>query len=131
MEIVLEKIESKPEGLFVTHERAKQRTDKRQSKFMVTRAGSLDYAAVVEDYISAIKSSFGVYTGRLFYTGTPNKFVCSFMGKNMISKVPTEMATLLKKDNPNEYTFHSLRRSSATAAADAGATIQQMMVLYG
>ena len=131
MEVMVEKIESKPEGLFITHERAKQRSDKRQSKFLVPRTGSLDYASVVEEYIAAIKSSFGVYTGRLFYTGTPNKFVCSFMGKNMVSKVPNEMATLLKKEDPNDFTFHSLRRSSATAAADAGATVQQMMEFYG
>ena len=40
------------------------------------------------------------------------------------------MSTLLEKDNPSTYTFHSLRRSSATAAADSGASVQQLMDFY-
>ena len=53
------------------------------------------------------------------------------MGKNLLSKVPCEMATVLGLDNPVSFTFHSLRRSSATAAADSGASVQQLMDFYG
>ena len=49
----------------------------------------------------------------------------------MVSTVPKEMAEYLKKENVSEYTFHSLRRSSATFAADKGATAQQMTDFYG
>ena len=35
------------------------------------------------------------------------------------------------KENPEKYTFHSLRRSSATAAADNGASVAQLMDFYG
>ena len=78
-----------------------------------------------------IKSDLGVYTGRLFYTGTPSRFNKSYMGKNTVSNVPKEVANLLSKEDSSAYTFHSLRRSSATAAADAGASIQQLMDFYG
>ena len=48
-----------------------------------------------------------------------------------MSKVPREVAVLLEKEDPTTYTFHSLRRSSATAAADGGASVQQLMDFYG
>ena len=41
------------------------------------------------------------------------------------------MASILQKDNISNYTFHSFRRSSATAAADNGASVQQMQDFYG
>jgi len=41
------------------------------------------------------------------------------------------MAKFIGKDNPADFTFHSLRRSSATAAADSGATVAQLMDFYG
>ena len=53
------------------------------------------------------------------------------MGKNTISAVPKEMARSLNKPNIDGYTFHSLRRSSATAAADNGATAAQLQDFYG
>ena len=53
------------------------------------------------------------------------------MGKNSIAGVPKEMASFLEKDNSDAFTFHSLRRSSATAAADSGATAQQLTDFYG
>ena len=48
------------------------------------------------------------------------------IGKNVISKVPGEMATLLGMENPEKFTFHLLRWSSATEAANQGATTAQM-----
>ena len=53
------------------------------------------------------------------------------MGKNTISLIPRQVAALLGKENPEKYTFHSLRRSSATAAADNGASVAQLMDFYG
>ena len=41
------------------------------------------------------------------------------------------MAKFLEKENIKGYTFHSCRRSSATAAADSGASPQQMIDFYG
>ena len=67
----------------------------------------------------------------MFWTGTETCFVNTPMGKNTISKVPKGMATILKKSNPADYTFHTMRRTSATAAAESGATVAQMMDYYG
>ena len=47
-------MKSEAEGVFIVHERAKQRSDKRESKFLVPRAknnDSTDFAAVVEQYL--------------------------------------------------------------------------------
>ena len=58
-------------------------------------------------------------------------FVHSPMGKNTIAQVPKDMASLIEKEDSTLFTFHLLRRSSATCAADSGTTIQQMMDFYG
>lgn len=53
------------------------------------------------------------------------------MGKNSVFKVPHEIAALLKLPDPSEYTFHSFRRTSATRAADAWATTEQLVDFFG
>ena len=53
------------------------------------------------------------------------------MGKNSVSKIPHEIAALLKLADPSKYTFHSFRRTSATRAADSGATSEQLVDFYG
>ena len=49
----------------------------------------------------------------------------------MIAEVSHEVARTLGKPNHADYTFHSFRRSSATAAADDGASAQQLISFYG
>ena len=51
--------------------------------------------------------------------------------KNLIAKIPHEMAEFLKKETVANFTFHSFRHSSATAAADSGATAQQTVDFFG
>jgi hypothetical protein len=53
------------------------------------------------------------------------------MGKNTVGKVPHDVARRLKLDNPDDYTFHSYRRTSATTAANGGMTSEQMQGFYG
>ncbi len=53
------------------------------------------------------------------------------MGKNMIGKVPHDVATRLNLSNPEDYTFHSYRRTSATSAANGGMTSEQMQGFFG
>ncbi|XP_023336004.1 uncharacterized protein LOC111707184 [Eurytemora carolleeae] len=53
------------------------------------------------------------------------------MGKNSVFKVPHEIAALLKLPDPLKYTFHSFRRTSATRAADAWATTEQLVDFFG
>ena len=133
MDLEIEKLRSNADGIYVTHTRSKQRSDKRSSVFLVPRAkdvNEIDYAKTVDLYISSIKDQLGKFKGRLFYTGRNLQFVDSPMGKNSIAGVPKEMASFLEKDNSDAFTFHSLRRSSATAAADSGATAQQLTDFY-
>ena len=53
------------------------------------------------------------------------------MGKNSVSKIPHEIAALLKLADPSKNTFLSFRRTSTTRAADAGATSEQLVDFYG
>ena len=88
MELQVERVSVQSEGVYVTHCCVKQRSDKMESKFLVPRGGDVNYAAVVEDYLCTIKNTLGVFKGRLFYTGTPDKFVQTLVGKNIVSKFP-------------------------------------------
>ena len=134
MDLEMEKLRIDATGISVTHQRCKQRSDKRSTSFLVPRAQTeedLNYAGVVEQYITTIKTELGKFSGRLFWTGNQRTFVNSPLGKNRISEIPKQMAEYLNKENVSAFTFHSLRRSSATAAADSGATAQQMIDFYG
>jgi hypothetical protein len=53
------------------------------------------------------------------------------LGKNILYKLPHELAILFNPPEPKTYTFHSFRRTSATSAADAGATTEQMVDFFG
>ena len=72
LELQLEMIESQPDGVFVTHQRCKQRSDKRDSRFLVPRAkkeDDVDYAGILDSYLHEIKDRLGVFTGRVLWTG--------------------------------------------------------------
>ena len=149
MEITLDKTVSTSEGVYVTHSRAKQRSDKRESKFLIPRAkeGLLDFAFVVERYLTLVRDDLGKTVGKILWTGKHDIFLNSPMGKNMTSKVkkiniivipnstntqvPLEMAKFLHKENDTSFTFHSFRRTSATLSADSGASAQQMQDFFG
>ena len=131
MGLQLEKCESTPEGVYVTHMRAKQRSDKRCSRFLVPRHGEKNAANVLDLYIRSIKEQLDIYSGRLLWTGNSVGFEKRPMGRNMVAKVPHDMATYLKLENTEAYSFHSFRRSAATAVADAGATSEQMQDFFG
>ena len=53
------------------------------------------------------------------------------VGKNTISKFGIQIATLLELPDPELYTGHFLRRTSATRCADAGMTLAQIKVVTG
>ena len=129
MGLQVEMCESTPEGVFVTHKRSKQRSDKRNSKFLVPRKNKNSCADVLDLYLRTIKDKLGKYTGRLLWSGRAAAFINIPMGHNIVSKVPSDMAKRLQLENPECYTFHSFRRSAATAAATA--TSEQMMDFFG
>lgn len=129
MNLQVENISSTNHGVYVTHQRSKQRNDKKDTKFVVPRAGS--YANILEEYLFNIKTTLSKTTGRLLWTGRSDSFVNLPLGKNTISDVPHFMAKYLNKDDVKSFTFHSFRRSAATAAADTGATAAQLTDFFG
>ena len=101
-------------------------------RFLVPRkTGEVSTADVLDLYLRRVKEDLGLYTGRLLWTGNGISFTKTPLGKNMVGKVPSDMATHLHIDEPKKYTFHSYRRSAATAVADAGATSDQMQDFFG
>ena len=119
MDLKIEKMVKNNDGMLVTQCWLKQRSEKQETKFLVPNDGPVNFAAVIDDYLNVIKSSLGHFTGGVFFKGTPAAHADQPMGKNLVSKVPCEMATVLGLDNPVSFTFHSIRRSSATAAANS------------
>ena len=93
--------------------------------------GEVNFANVIDSYYGDIKSDLGKFSGRVFWSGKDLTFVNDPMGKNIVSLVPRDMAKFLHKEDINSFTFHSLRRSSATLAADSGASPHQMMDFFG
>ena len=52
-------------------------------------------------------------------------------GKNQISKIPLKIASFLQLENPEQFTGHSLRRSSTTMFANSGANMLQFQRFGG
>ena len=86
---------------------------------------------MVDIYLKRIKEDLGIFTGRLLWTGNGVNFTKIPLGRNMIGKVPSQLAKRLNLDSPDGFTFHSFRRSAATAVADVGATSEQMCDFFG
>jgi hypothetical protein len=113
------------------HSRAKQRSDKINAKFLVLQEGG--FADILAVYLEKVKTQLEIYTGKVGYTGKKSAILTSLpMGRNMLFKVPHEIAELLGlPKNPSSYTFHSFRRTRANRAADAGSTTEQMVDFFG
>jgi integrase len=130
MTLKLERIKRGPEGYTVSHSRVKQRSDKRDSKFLVPEDGG--FAAQLDIYLSKVEKQLKVYKGKVWWTGTKHDTLKSMpMGKNMFTQMPHLVAELLSLPEPDKYTFHSFRRTAATSAADASATSDQMVDFFG
>ena len=93
--------------------------------------GELSAADVMDLYLRRVKEDLGLYTGRILWTGNRISITKTSLGRNMVVKVASDIATLLHIDVPRKYTFHSYRSSAATAEADAIATSDQMQDVFG
>nr|XP_023029625.1 uncharacterized protein LOC111517651 [Leptinotarsa decemlineata] len=63
---------------------------------------------------------------RFFLSFRQNKCTSQPIGKNMFGKIPSKIAMYLGLPNSSSYTRHCLRRTSATALANAGATMTNL-----
>ena len=109
----------------VTLQRKKQNGEKKISMFIIPSS----LASHITNYLVALSAAIGGVSGALF-KGTPiskltkmSKFVNQPMVKDVAKKIVLE--------NPEAYTGHCFRRTSATMAADGGATPQQMQRAFG
>ena len=133
LELELERFTITSKGFVITHERAKQRSDKSESCFPIPKSkdpGSFDFADFIAMYLNNLKEDLSIYTGRLFWMSRADCSVNVPMGRNMVADIPQLIATYLEKPNAHEFTCHSFRRSSVTAAADARATPVQMIAFF-
>ncbi len=64
--------------------------------------------------------------GRFFLNYRQNRCTSQPIGKNTFGKIPSKIASYLKLPDPSSFTGHCLRRTSATALADAGATMTNL-----
>ena len=53
------------------------------------------------------------------------------IGKNKIAKIPLKIASFLQLENPEEFTGHSLRRSSATMFVNSGENMLELQRFGG
>ena len=106
---------------------SKQKSDKQTTRFLIPcKKEGMSAAEVVDIYLKQVKEDLGIYTGRLLWTGNGINFTKIPMGKNMIGKVPSDMAERMNLQNASGFTFHLFRRSAATAVEDVGATSEHM-----
>jgi hypothetical protein len=109
--------------------RSKQRNDKIFTKFVVPQDGG--YSDRLAVYIKKLNDELHKFQGRVWFTATHRGLKKQAMGMNMVGKVPHEVAKYMNLPEGENYTFHSFRRTSATSAADAGSTTEQLVDFFG
>lgn len=112
--------------------RKKQRGEKKKSSFIVPAS----FSSHIKNYLLAVSAVLPELSGPLI-KGTPtnkdniSRFVNQPMGINKLYSIGKDVALKLQLDNSESYTGHCFRRTSATIAADSGATAQQMQRAFG
>ena len=54
-------------------------------------------------HVGNIKEKLGKFTGRLLLTGNAKSFINQPMGRNMVSKAPSDMLERLQLNTPSGY----------------------------
>lgn len=107
-------------GMWIQYNVSKQRGEAVVNKFNVP----LEMCSYLETYDNELdKCNAG--SGRMFKTYRTRKdgsgyFTKQAMGVHLLRKVSTKIATYLNLPNPEKYTGHCLRRSTANTLAEAG-----------
>ena len=125
-DLLLEKMVRTGDGFKVTHSRCKQCSNQRESVFLVPEDGR--FAAGLGIYLEKVNTQLGKFSGRAWWTGTKGDLLKNQpLGRNMLGNVAHDVATRLNLSNPESFTFHTYRRTSATSAANGGMTSEQML----
>ena len=72
-----------------------------------------------------------VVSDRFFVNYQNGKCSIQFIGKHKFSKMPNEITLFLQLENPETYTGHAFRRTSATLLAQSGASMLRLKNLGG
>lgn len=80
-----------------------------------------EYLNIVKKY-QALRPD-NLSTPRFFLNYQKGKCTRQVIGRNKFAAMPKEIALFLKLDNPEQYTGHCFRRTSATLLADSGANL--------
>lgn len=93
-----------------------------------------NYSVYIDNYFNVLKS-FSVSDGRVFKCMRKNKlglyyYTVQPMGEHSIAQFTKKIAVFLKLEKPDLYTSHSLKRSSATTVAEAGASAAELKKHY-
>ena len=70
------------------------------------QSGTDGVADILDLYLKNVKEQLGLYTGRILWTGNAVGFMMRLMGRNMVAKVPSDMARKLGLSDPKSFFFH-------------------------
>ena len=105
---------------------------------MLKKANSagISHGDILHQYLVALKQDLPHVNENspLFFRGNPatdskkSYFQNQPIGEGLLKSVAREMAVFLRLPNPKKYKSHSIRHTSATIAAERGATEAQLTV---
>ena len=124
-----------PDGYWVRYTPAKQAGEVKDNSFLVPwnkNDKSKCFATRLQRYLQDLKKALPDLQPEdaLFKRVMPKGYGSTAMGKNYLSNTGKILATHLGLANPGSYTGHCWRRSSATAAANRGATNADLQRQY-
>ena len=96
-----------------------------------------NFAPYIRNYLQRLREDLGEnISGRLFkgtpeFANKPPVFVKQVMGVHKMEKFGIDIAKKLGLSEPERYTHHSFRRTSANLAAEAGCSSTEMMNRFG
>lgn len=96
------------------------KTDKKRV-FTIVDEDEMNSLKLIRDYMSLRPR--GCSEKRLFLTYRQGRCTVQPVGKNTFGKIPFIIAKYLGLSDPDKYTGHCLRRTSATLLAEAGASM--------
>ncbi len=133
--LCIQDLQECPEGIKVNFTHSKQWAEAKENTILVPfnkSDPSICLASKVKVYLDALGPLADDKTGKLFKgTMKGKRFVKNPMGHNLLHNIGKDVARILSLDNPDTYTGHCWRRSSATQIAGQGASTLDMKRQFG
>lgn len=91
-----------------------------------TAENAIDYVGYYKKYIHLREQCKNNLGRRLFFRYSKGRCTNQVIGMNTIGKIPSDIAKYLNLSNPNLYTGHCFRRTSATLLVHGGGDLIQL-----